>query len=317
MFAIFASLFVSSLCFADKKVSGNYLDDDMIKQKFQQLHSIIADFEELKIKTAQRHEEFIDALRHDHMEQLARLQDEIRKAELKGYKRGVDVMLETYRKSNQTSDNIPSIAEKLKLIEIPSVNFFDASLSEVMEELHRSSIKFDLITSSVASRGINILVANQDKDEPRVSIALNSMPLGKVLEFITNMIGWNIEVHEDGVYISKPPKVLSRLETERFKITPELLMLIAQAQAEVDHDPYDPFVDGTKRKHELLESPGKTIQEFLEQAGIPFLTSEGHKFTFNGYDLIVRHEREALDRIKRIILTTLRQTRYDELKAGE
>jgi len=113
---LFASLFFSSLCFADKKVSGNYLDDDMIKQKFQQLHSIIADFEELKIKTAQRHEEFIDALRHDHMEQLARLQDEIRKAELKGYKRGVDVMLETYRKSNQTSDNIPSIAEKLKLI---------------------------------------------------------------------------------------------------------------------------------------------------------------------------------------------------------
>jgi len=311
---LFASLFFSSLCFADKKVNPNYSDEDKIKQLVDLLDSRIADLEESKIKMAQRHEEFIDALRDDHKEQLVSLQNDIRKAESEGYKRGVDVMLETYRESNQTSDNIPSIGEKLKLIEIPGVQFFNTSLSEVMEELHRQSIKFDLITSSVASRGINILVANHDKDEPRVSIVLNSMPLGNVLQFITEMIGWNLEVHEDGVYISKPPKVLSRLETEHFKITPELLMLIVRAQGGVDNDP---FADNTKRKRQLLDSPGKTIRGFLEEEGIPFLTSEGHTFAFDGRDLIVRHEREALGRIKRIILRTLRQTRYDELKAGE
>jgi hypothetical protein len=56
---LFASLFFSSLCFADKKVSGNYLDDDKIKQQFQHLQSMIADLEESKIKMAQRHEELL------------------------------------------------------------------------------------------------------------------------------------------------------------------------------------------------------------------------------------------------------------------
>jgi hypothetical protein len=296
---------------------------EAFEQKEEQLNRIVAYLEEQKMKTAQEHQVFIDTLTSEHKEQLAGLQDEIRKAESEGYKRGVDIMLETYRESNQTSDNSPSIQEKLKLIKIPGVQFFNASLSEVMEVLHRQSIKFDLITSSVASRGVNILVANQDKDEPRVHITLNSMPLENILQFITNMIGWNLEVHEDGVYISKPPKVLSRLETEHFKITPELLMLIVRAQggADNDRDPFvnndpDPFAVNSKRKPELLDT-GRTIREFLEQEGIPFHDSEGHKFSFNGSDLIVSHEREALDRIKRIIIRTLRQTRYDELKAGE
>lgn len=293
------------------------------EQKEEVLNRLVADLEKQKIKTAQEHQDFTDTLRNEQKVQLARLQKEIRKAESVAYKRGIDVMLETYRESNQTSDNIPSIREKLKLIKIPGVQFFNASLSEVMEVLHRQSIKFDLITSSVASRGVNILVANQDKDEPRVHITLNSMPLENVLQFITNMIGWNLEVHEDGVYISKPPKVLSRLETEHFKITPELLMLIVRAQggADNDRDPFvnndpDPFAVNSKRKPELLDT-GRTIREFLEQEGIPFHDSEGHKFSLNGSDLIVSHEREALDRIKRIIIRTLRQTRYDELKAGE
>jgi hypothetical protein len=280
------------------------------EQKEEQLKRIVADQEEQKMKTAQEHQDFIDTLRSEHKVQMAALQNEVRKA----YKRGVDVMLETYRESNQTSDNSPSIREKLKLIEIPGVQFFNATLSEVIGELGRQSIKFDLITSSVASRGVNIIVANQEKDEPRISIILNPMSLENTLQFITQMIGWSLEVHEDGVFISKPPKVLSRLETEHFKITPELLMLIVQAQGGVDNDP---FADNTKRKRELLDSPGRTIREFLEQEGIPFLDSEGHVFSFDGFDLIVRHEREALDRIKRIILRTLRQTRYDELKAGE
>lgn len=296
------------------KIKGLENELNSFKKKEELMNNLIADFEEEKMKMILEHEEFIDTLTNGHKEQLAGLQDEIWKAESEGYKRGVDVMLETYRESNQTSDKSPSIQEKLKLIKIPGVQFFNASLSEVMEVLHRQSIKFDLITSSVASRGVNILVANQEKDEPRVHIALNSMPLENVLQFITNMIGWNLEVHEDGVFISKPPKVLSRLETEHFKITPELLMLIVRAQGGEDNDP---FADNTNRKRELLDSPGRTIREFLEKEGIPFLVSEGHKFSFNGSDLIVSHEREALDRIKRIILRTLRQTRYDELKAGE
>ena len=68
-------------------------EKDAAEQKEEQLNRLVASLEEEKIKTAQEHQEFIDTLRNEQKEQLAALQDEVRKADAEGYKRGIDEMI--------------------------------------------------------------------------------------------------------------------------------------------------------------------------------------------------------------------------------
>jgi hypothetical protein len=61
--------------------------------KEEELNRLVANLEEQKIKTEQEHQEFIDTLRNEQREETAALQDEVRKADAEGYKRGIDEMI--------------------------------------------------------------------------------------------------------------------------------------------------------------------------------------------------------------------------------
>ena len=68
-------------------------ENEAAEQKEEQLNRLVADLEAQKIQTEQEHQEFIDTLRNEQKEQMAALQDEIRKADAEGYKRGIDEMI--------------------------------------------------------------------------------------------------------------------------------------------------------------------------------------------------------------------------------
>ena len=46
---------------------------------------------------------------------------------------------------------------------------------------------------------------------------------------------------------------------------------------------------------------GAKIKAFLESTGIPFKDDKGHKFSFDGFQMIITHERRFLDLIERIL----------------
>ena len=68
-------------------------EKEAAEQKEEQLNRLVADLEDQKMKTEQAHQEFIDTLRDEQKEELAALQDEVRKADAEGYKRGIDEMI--------------------------------------------------------------------------------------------------------------------------------------------------------------------------------------------------------------------------------
>ena len=49
------------------------------------------------------------------------------------------------------------------------------------------------------------------------------------------------------------------------------------------------------------DDTGQKIKAFLEGAGIPFDDAKGHKFVFDGFQMIVTHDRRSLDLIERIL----------------
>ena len=194
-----------------------------------------------------------------------------------------------------------NIEAKLKLIEIPGADFFNSPLSEAMTELQRQARLFDLTEPDPAKKGLNIIPLIGEEEEPTVNIKLNSMPLGKMIEFITEMVGWTFDVRSDAVVIQKTGGSFKGrpLETEFYQMAPGTLQRLTGSSGggQADADPFaDPGAGGGGGGDDGIQ-----IRAFLENTGIPFIDAKGHKFAFDGFQMIITHERRFLDLIERIL----------------
>ncbi|MBT5910900.1 MAG: hypothetical protein HOH25_13980 [Opitutae bacterium] len=208
-----------------------------------------------------------------------------------------------YLAPTQSVDSKPGhpLEEKLKHIQIPGVQFFESPLNEVMMELQRQARKFDLKEKDSAKKGLNIIaLKNADEPFPKVTITLNNMSLGQMVQFITETVKWNCDVRADAVILSKSGGTLKSrpLETEFYELTQGTIARMtggtAGARGGNGADPFQPSrIEG--------EDQGSKIKQFLERAGIPFDETKGHRFVFDGFQMIITHERSSLDLIEKIL----------------
>lgn len=194
-----------------------------------------------------------------------------------------------------------NIEAKLKLIEIPGVDFFNSPLSEAMTELQRQARLFDLTEPDPAKKGLNIIPLIGEEEEPTVNIKLNAMALGKMIEFITEMVGWTFDVRSDAVVIQKTGGTFKGrpMETEFYQMNPGTVQRLTGSSGggAADADPFAPAGGGGDGGGD----DGIKIRAFLENTGIPFIDAKGHKFAFDGFQMIITHERRYLDLIERIL----------------
>lgn len=204
--------------------------------------------------------------------------------------------------SAQEIEEGPSeIESKLKLIEIPGVDFFNSPLSEAMTELQRQARLFDLTEPDPAKKGLNIIPLIGEEEEPTVNVKLNPMALGKMIEFITEMVGWTFDIRSDAVVIQKTGGSFkgSPLETQFIEMARGTILKMTGESGGGAEDA-DPFAVGGGG-NEGGDDDGIKIKTFLENTGIPFVDAKGHKFAYDGSRLIITHERRYLDLIDRIL----------------
>tara|TARA_Y100000287_G_C14167784_1_gene328157 strand:+ start:66 stop:743 length:678 start_codon:yes stop_codon:yes gene_type:complete len=190
---------------------------------------------------------------------------------------------DTQKPRNETTE----LEKKLSLIKIPEVSFFKSPLDEAMQELMLKSKQFDLTEQDPAKKGIPITVMQpSDGDSfPLVSITIRNMELGKMIQWITEQVNWTYDIKAEAVVISKSGgsfKFRATLETEFYEVTQGTINLMAGGAGSAD-------------------DPGQTIKAFLEGAGISFDDGKGHKFVFDGFQMIVTHDRRSLALIERIL----------------
>ena len=203
--------------------------------------------------------------------------------------------------AQEVEEGPSNIEAKLKLIEIPGVDFFNSPLSEAMTELQRQARLFDLTEPDPAKKGLNIIPLIGEEEEPTVNIKLNAMALGKMIEFITEMVGWTFDVRSDAVVIQKTGGTFKGrpLETEFYQMNPGTVQRLTGSSGggAADADPFAPAGGGGDGGGD----EGIKIRAFLENTGIPFIDAKGHKFAFDGFQMIITHERRYLDLIERIL----------------
>ena len=204
-------------------------------------------------------------------------------------------------KAQEVEEGPSNIENKLKLIEIPQVQFFKSPLSDAMTELQRQARLFDLTEPDPAKKGVNIIPLIGEEEEPSVSLSLNSMPLGDMIQFITEMIGWTFDVRSDAVVIQKTGGTFKGrpLETEFYEMTQGTISRMTGSSSGDGGGEIDPFAAPAGGGGDA--DGGAKIKAFLESTGIPFIDAKGHKFSFDGFQMIITHERRFLDLIERIL----------------
>jgi len=213
-----------------------------------------------------------------------------------------DRQIEEVEKVKEVASNLE---QKLKIIQIPGVQFFESPLPEVMQELQRQAKAFDLTEPDPSKKGVNIIpLANGDEPFPNVTITLNSMPLGQMIQFIAEMVSWTYDVRSDAIVVSKSGGTFTgrSLETEFYEVTQGTIQrMTGGAGAAGGGGGADPFAAPGGGGGGGADDTGIKIKAFLEGAGIPFDDTKGHKFVFDGFQMIVTHERRFLDLIERIL----------------
>ena len=105
------------------------------------------------------------------------------------------------------------IMDKLNAIILPSVEFQNANLEEVLAYLNEQSIIYD---TSVGPKGVPVGITiggpdikpDKPPQSPSVSIKLKNISLMDALKYISKTIGFQILVNDEGVYLTSgmPPE---------------------------------------------------------------------------------------------------------------
>jgi len=198
------------------------------------------------------------------------------------------------------------LEEKLDLIQISGVQFFATPLPEVAAELMRQARQFDLTESDPALKGVQIVVLpDNDEPPPQVTITLNSMSLRQMIEFITQAVNWSFDIDGPAVTISKAGGSFKGkpMETEFYEVTQGTIQRMTGGSdgGMGGGGAADPFAAPGGGGGMGGDDTGIKIKAFLEGAGVPFDDSKGQKFVFDGFQMIVTHERRSLDLIERIL----------------
>ena len=208
-------------------------------------------------------------------------------------------------------DGPSPLLEKLNQIVLPSVNFSGLELSRVVNTLSAVSEEFD--RGAAEPKGVNIVLVDPAGANPTVSITLRNLSLKRVLDFITDSVGYQYEVQADAVVI-RPGGEQSTLDTQFFPVSRStVLRMTGRGTQQAGGTTLDPLAGGaaTAGVPQSIEGEGQAIRNFLQLAGVNFDQVDGSTLAFDGSQLIVTQTGRDLDRIRNIL------ARYSEVRQVE
>ena len=203
-------------------------------------------------------------------------------------------------------DVTSKIEEKLNLIQISPTPYFDSPLPEVIADLQRLAKQNDLTEPDPTKKGVLMYAKKPPEDEeyPKVTITLIPMSLGNAISVITESISWTYEIEPNAIVISKTGGSIKgrRMETEEYEITQGTVRRMTGSSGDGGGGAAaDPFAAGGGGMGGGGDGDDLKVKAYLEAAGIVFDESKGHRFAFDGFLIIVTHDRRTLDKIERIL----------------
>jgi general secretion pathway protein D len=195
---------------------------------------------------------------------------------------------------------------------VPSVSFSAVDLTRVVSTLSDLSVEYD--PSPGPERGVNIVVIDPQNQNPSVSITLRNLSLKRVLDVITDSVGYQYEVQSDLIVV-RPGGETSTLDTAFFPVTRSTVIRMtgigaaATGGGSLSNDPFaspPPASAGGAPGGE-----GAALRAFLQQAGVNFDGVPGSSLAYDGSAMIVTQTTRNIERIRNIL------NRYNDVRQVE
>ncbi|MEY4939553.1 MAG: hypothetical protein RIQ93_1288 [Verrucomicrobiota bacterium] len=223
----------------------------------------------------------------------------------KGWQRP-GIYQERAREPDQAAAAAP-LAKKLSEITIPSVSFTRAEIGQVVAALSAASEEYDLTGST--PKGVNIVLLDPTNKNPTVSITLRNATLKRVLDFVTEAVGYQFEVQADAVVV-RPGGEVTNLETQFFPVTRATVLRMTGIAGAGAKDPSSPGGAASPVESGVTGGEAAAMRGFLQQAGVSF-TVEGSSLAYDGSAIIVTQTARNIERIHNIL------SRYNDVRQVE
>jgi len=215
------------------------------------------------------------------------------------------------------------LVRKLDEIVLPNVSFTRVEIGRVVSALSAASVEFDRsakaegdAAGSVASRGVNVVLLDPSDRQPLVTLTLRNTSLRRVLDFVTQAVGYQYEVQSDAVVV-RPGGESSLLETGFFPVSRATVLrmggqTLGNGAAEKKSAPTSPFSSfGASNELPPTGQEAPALRHFLQQAGVNFDAVPGSSLAYDGSSIIVTHTARNLERIRNIL------NRYNDIRQVE
>jgi general secretion pathway protein D len=206
----------------------------------------------------------------------------------------------------------PPIRQKLEAIAIPAVNFTNLELDRVVEALGALAEEFD--ATGHGPRGVNIVLLDPANAKPTVTITLRNLTLKRVLDFVTDSVGYQYDVESDAVVV-RPGGERSVLATEVFAVPRATVLRMTGGGARPNgqgHRPTGAAEEGRDATPQTDLTHG--LRQFFQRAGVNFDGITGSSLAYDGSAIIVTETGRNIERV-RAILRRYREVRQVQIEA--
>ena len=201
---------------------------------------------------------------------------------------------------------VAPLARKLGEIVLPAVSWTRAPIGDVVAALSAISEEYD--RTGEGNKGVNIVLIDPSGKTPQVSLTLRNTTLKRVLDFVTEGIGYQYEVQADAVVV-RPGGETSTLETQFFPITRATVLRMTGMSGTATKDGASSGEPATPEAA-VLGGEAAAMKAFLQQAGVSF-TVEGSSLAYDGSAIIVTQTARNNEKIRNIL------ARYNDVRQVE
>lgn len=207
---------------------------------------------------------------------------------------------------------VPALAQKLAAIQIPSVSFNRMDLNRVTQSL--SAIAEDYDGTEMGPKGVNIVLLDPSERNPQVTITLKNLSLKRILDFVTDAVGYQYEVQADAIIV-RPGGEVSSLDTAFFPVARSTVIRMTgfgAMQTAANSPATDAFSSGAEGAT-MGAGGGEAgaLRAFLQSAGVVFDGTPGSSLAYDGSAMIVTQTTRNLERIRNIL------NRYNDVRQVE
>ncbi|MEX0331317.1 MAG: type II secretion system protein GspD [Puniceicoccaceae bacterium] len=202
------------------------------------------------------------------------------------------------------------IRDRLGSVFIPKVEFRQLPLSQVVETLSEISL-----THSSDGEGFNIVLIDPEGRDPRVSIVLRRITLKRILDFVSESVGFEYDLQTDAVVLRPRQGPGMGLETEFYPISRSTMIRLTGFSEDRNISAEtlipDPFAVAKEPMPDKRGETERALKGFLQRAGVPFDGVDGASLALADGQLIVTQTPRNHEKVRQLL------RRYREIKQVE